>query len=134
MRTILIIEDDENAALALGIRLKTNGYATWKAGDALNGLSMALRHRPDLILLDIAIPGGDGFGLVKTLRTLVETKDLPVILVTASIDPKLRQKALDVGVAGLLEKPYQTEEMLLMVNYAFERPERVRYPSSACGR
>jgi len=125
MKRILIIEDDENGALALGIRLKAHGYATWTAGDAINGLSMALRHRPDLILLDIAIPGGDGFKLAEKLQTLPETEHIPLIFLTASKDPELRRKVLDLGVAGLLEKPYLTEELLLMVNYAFERPTRL---------
>jgi len=88
---------------------------------------MAIRERPDLVLLDIALPGGDGFGIAEKLRTLPETKHLPVIFLTASKDPELRQKAMDLGVAGLLEKPYQTEEMLLMVAYAFERPAPLRY-------
>ena len=63
MRKILIIEDDENSALALVIRLKAHGFATATASDAISGLSMAVRQRLDLILLDIAIPGGDGFTL-----------------------------------------------------------------------
>src|SRR3954467_12884684 len=124
MKRILIIEDDENGALALGIRLKAHGYATWTACDAIKGLSMALRHRPDLILLDIAIPGGDGFQVADKLKARPETREIPVIFLTASKDPELRRKALDLGMAGLLEKPYRTEELLLMLNYAFDRPTR----------
>jgi DNA-binding response OmpR family regulator len=127
MRTILIIENDEKAALALVIRLKACGYSTRIAADAIQGLSMALRHRPELILLDIALPGGDGFSLAEKLRTLPQTKHLPVIFLTGSKDPELRKKALDLGVAGLLEKPYQTDELLLMVSYVFERPATARY-------
>src|SRR5436190_20377973 len=94
MRKILIIEDDESAALALVVRLKAEGYATWIAGDAIKGLSMVLRHRPDLILLDIAIPGGDGFNLAEKLRTLPEAKELPVIFLTASKDPEDRKSVV----------------------------------------
>src|SRR5437762_10610295 len=126
MKKILIIEDDPNSALALVIRLKAHGFATATASDAISGLSMAIRHHPDLVLLDIAIPGGDGFGLAEKLRTAPETKDLPVIFLTASKDPELRQKVMDLGAAGLLEKPYQTEDLLLMINYAFERTVRAR--------
>jgi len=133
MKKILIIEDDENSALALVIRLKAHGFATATASDAISGLSMAVRQRPDLILLDIAIPGGDGFTLAEKLRTLPETKVLPVIFLTASKDPELRQKVMDLGAAGLLEKPYQTDELLLMINYAFERPARARY-AGPCAR
>src|SRR5437867_3425069 len=126
MKTILIIEDDENTALALVIRLKVHGYSTWIASDAITGLRIARQQRPDLIILDIAIPGGDGFDLAQKLRTLPETKEVPVIFLTASKDPQLREKALQLGVAGLLEKPYETSELLLMVAYAFERPAQSR--------
>src|SRR6266446_1012976 len=126
MKKILIIEDDPNSALALVIRLKAHGFATAVASDAINGLSMAIRQHPDLVLLDVAIPGGDGFALAEKLRTAPETKDLPVIFLTGSKDLELRQKVMDLGAAGLLEKPYQTEDLLLMINYAFERPGRAR--------
>src|SRR2546430_562727 len=126
MKKILIIEDDPNSALALVIRLKAHGFATATATDAISGLSMAIRHHPDLVLLDIAIPGGDGFALAEKLRTHPETKDPRVIFLTANKDPELRQKVMDLGAAGLLEKPYQTEDLLLMINYAFERPGRAR--------
>src|SRR6266516_3005678 len=127
MKKILIIEDDPNSALALVIRLKAHGFATAIASDAISGLSMAIRQHPDLVLLDVAIPGGDGFALAEKLRTVPETKDLPVVFLTASKDPELRQKVMDLGAAGLLEKPYQTEDLLLMINYAFERPSRSPY-------
>src|SRR5438270_961110 len=126
MKKILIIKDDANSALALVIRLKAHGFATAIASDAISGLSMAIRQHPDLVLLDIAIPGGDGFALAEKLQTHPETKDPPVIFLTASKDPELRQKVMDLGAAGLLEKPYQTEDLLLMINYAFERPGRAR--------
>jgi len=126
MKKIVIIEDNENTALALVIRLKAHGFATVVASDAISGLATAVRERPDLVILDIAIPAGDGFALAAKLRTLAHTKDLPIIFLTASKDPELRQKVMDLKAAGLLEKPYQTEELLLMINYAFERLGRTR--------
>jgi DNA-binding response OmpR family regulator len=133
MKRILIIEDDENAALSLMIRLKAHGYAAWVAGDAIKGLSTAIRNTPDLILLDIAIPGGDGFTLAEKLRNVPQTKNVPVIFLTASDDPELRQKVMNLGAAGLLEKPFCAEELLLMIKYAFERPGRARSEVAPAG-
>src|SRR5439155_7934346 len=101
MKKILIIEDDQKTALALSIRLKSDGYLTWIATDAIMGLSMAVRQQPDLILLDVAIPGGDGFALAEKLQRLPETRQVPILFVTASKDPGLRQKVMDLGAAGL---------------------------------
>ena len=58
---ILVVEDDQNIALALVVRLRAAGYEVMTAPDAVLAVSMALKHRPDLILLDLLIPGGNGF-------------------------------------------------------------------------
>lgn len=134
MKKILVIEDDQKITSALAIRLKAHGYATWIAQDAIIGVKMAVQHKPDLILLDITLPGGDGFRLAEQLRELPETKDTQVIFLTASKDPALRQKVMDLGAAGLIEKPYDVEDLLVMIKYAFGRPARVcpdLFPSTA---
>ncbi len=115
MKKILIIEDDQRLALALSIRLKSQGYAAWTAGDAITGLSLALRVRPDLILLDISLPAGSGFTLIEQFDQFTETSEVPIIVATASKDPQLRDKALDLGAAGLLRKPYDTQELIEVV-------------------
>src|SRR3954470_1737674 len=109
MQRILIIEDDEKTALALSVRLKSRGYATWTAGDALSGLSKAMRCKPDLIIMDIALPAGNGFTLAEQLEAIPETRMIPIIFATASQDPQLRQKALERGAIGLLLKPYEPD-------------------------
>jgi len=115
MKKILIVEDDERLALALSIRLKSQEYATWTAGDAISALSQALRVDPDLILLDISLPAGSGFTLIEQLNRFPETREIPIIFTTASKDPELRNRALDSGAAGLLRKPYDAEELLAVV-------------------
>jgi len=122
MKTILIIEDDAKTTLALAVRLKAEGYSTWTASDGIKGMRLALRARPDLIILDIGLPGGSGLDLAETLRHKSETGRIPIIFLTGSKDPALRQKVMDLGAAGLLEKPYEPEELLLMVQMAFDRP------------
>jgi DNA-binding response OmpR family regulator len=120
MKSILIIEDDQRIALALCVRLKAEGFATYVAADALCGLGLALRHRPDLILLDISLPAGNGFQLAEQFARFPETSETPVIFTTASKDPALRNKVIESGAAGLLRKPYDAEELLNVVREALE--------------
>ena len=123
-KRILVIEDDPPTAAALKTRLSANGYIASTASDGIIGFGMAVRERPDLILLDIGIPGGDGFDLADKLRRQPLTCHTPIIFVTASTDPDLRQKVMQAGAAGLLEKPINAEELLLMTKLAFGRPAR----------
>ena len=122
MKTILIIEDDPRTILALTVRLKAHGYSTWTASDCIKGMQLAIRTAPDLIILDIGLPGGNGLELAETLRRKPKTSRIPIIFLTASKEPELRQKVMDLSAAGLLEKPYDPEELLLMVQMAFDRP------------
>ncbi|HTD86597.1 MAG TPA: response regulator [Candidatus Binatia bacterium] len=122
MKTILIVEDDPRTTLALAVRLKAQGYSTWTASDGIKGMQLAMRARPDLIILDIGLPGGNGFELAATLRRKPQTSRIPIIFLTGSKEPTLRQKVMDSGAAGLLEKPYEPEELLLMIQMAFDPP------------
>ena len=123
MKKILIIEDDPRLALALSVRLKANGYATWIATDGIMAVSMAVRMKPDLILLDITLPCGNGFALIEQFEEFEETRETPIILTTASRDPDLRRKSIDLGAAGLLRKPYEPDELLGVVQQVLERWE-----------
>jgi DNA-binding response OmpR family regulator len=124
MKKILIIEDDEKIALALTIRLKAHGYTTWIACDSVTAIAAAVHTSPDLILLDIALPGGSGLALAEQFRELPETCQTPIILTTASQDPDLRKKALALGTSGLLRKPFDAEELASMIQKVFGRPDK----------
>jgi DNA-binding response OmpR family regulator len=117
MKTILIVEDDQKIALALQVRLKANRYAVSIASDAIVGASLGRAVKPDLILLDVSIPGGNGFELAETFHHMLETKGTPIIFITASKSPELLQKVMDLGAIGLFEKPFDTEKLL----YSIER-------------
>jgi len=125
MKKILIVEDDEKIALALSVRLKAHGFTTWAAGDGIAAIGAAARNSPDLILLDISLPGANGFALVEQFRQLSETRETPIILTTASLDPELRNKALALGISGLLRKPFEAESLANMVEKVFGRPHRI---------
>jgi len=123
MKKILIIEDDQPIALALSIRLKAHGYTTWIAGDGIMAMVMAVRHKPELILLDIGLPGGSGLTLTEQFHTLPETSKIPIVLMTASHDPNLQKKALALGVSGLLRKPFDAEELASVIHSTFGDPQ-----------
>ena len=117
MKKILIIEDDQKIAMALTLRLKSAGYEATTAYDALTGVDVAVKNPPDLMLLDICLPAGNGFAVAEKIRTLVPTP-IPVIFITASKQPGFREKANELGAAGYFEKPYEAEELLAAVQSA----------------
>ena len=126
MKKILIVEDDQKIAMALMIRLKANGYNASVAPDALAGTSQARAIKPDLILLDISMPGGNGFQLAETFHRMVETKDTPIIFITASKNPELLQKVMELGAIGLFEKPFDIEKLLTSIKRKLDRvPDQV---------
>ena len=127
MKKILIVEDDEKIALALSVRLKAHGFSVWVAGDGIAAIAAAARNSPDLILLDISLPGANGFALVEQFRRMSETRETPIILTTASLDPELRKKALALGMSGLLRKPFEAESLASMVEKVFGQPHRIGY-------
>jgi DNA-binding response OmpR family regulator len=118
MKHVLIIEDDVRITAALRVRFESQGYEVTTAPDAVVGLDLAVRRRPDLILLDISLPGGNGLALAQQLRSLPDTRKTPFIFVTASKDPALRRKAMELRAAGLFEKPYDAEELLDTARFA----------------
>ncbi len=117
MKKILIIEDDEKIAFALSVRLGAHGYPTWIARDGILGLSMAVGNRPDLVLMDIALPTGDGFTLAERIKSNVPAP-LPIIFLTAGKAPELRERAEQLGAAAFFEKPYEAEALLAAVKQA----------------
>jgi DNA-binding response OmpR family regulator len=112
MKKILIIEDDQKVAMVLEIRFQANGYETVTARTCNAGATLARSAAPNLIVLDISLPDGNGLNLARQLKLQPETKATPIIFVTGSKDPELRERAMMMGIAGLVEKPYDPEELL----------------------
>ena len=121
MKKILIVEDDPKIARALLIRLKANGYNVSLASDAIAGASQARAIKPDLILLDISMPAGNGFQLAETFHQMSETNGTPIIFITASKNPELTEKVTELGAHGLFEKPFDTEKLLSFIDGIFHR-------------
>ncbi len=115
---ILLVEDDEKIVKALTIRLKSQGYDIATAYDAVMATARAMDYHPDVILLDISMPGGNGFTVAERLLHSSVTANIPIIFLTASKEPGLRERAKELGAVGFLEKPFEAEELLAMIRHA----------------
>lgn len=112
MKKILVVEDDADINKALCIRLKAAGYTVCSATDSYMGLKMALKVQPDLMILDISMPAGDGFSIVNRIRENTSQKDIPFIMLTASNRAEYREQATSLGATAYFEKPYESGELL----------------------
>lgn len=126
-KTILIVEDDSNIAAALDIRLRALGYFTLLAEDAVQAGRLALRQRPDLVLLDISLPGGSGLLVAERFSRMPETVGTPIIFLTATKDPELHRRALDLQPAAFFEKPYDSDELIAAVTCTLHRSPAHRH-------
>ncbi|MCD4674040.1 MAG: response regulator [Anaerolineaceae bacterium] len=102
---ILVIEDDEDNLELIKFLLNKAEYDVLTALDGHQGLKMVCSEKPDLILLDLAIPGIDGWHLAEKIRSNPDTAEIPVVAVSAHILPRDRQEALKAGCNGFLNKP-----------------------------
>ena len=125
-KTILIVEDDPSIAAALDIRLRALGHFTLLAGDAVQAGCLGLQHQPDLVLLDISLPGGSGLLVAERFSRMPEMVGTPIIFLTATRDPELHRQALDLHPAAFFEKPYDTDELMAAVTCTLNRPHAQR--------
>ena len=109
-RKVLIIEDDPDQAMALGVHLEQAGYAVSRASDTTAAVATAERENPDVILLDLGLPGGGGLTVLARLRTHLGTGKAPVIVISGSgMD---RDWVFASGAQGYLEKPADPDEVI----------------------
>jgi len=115
---VLVIEDNREHLMALAIKLKAYGYDVVSAGDGVTAISTVQKEQPDAILLDLGLPGGDGFVVLERLRSMGHTIATPVIVVTARPPETNKREAIEQGVLAFLQKPVRTEELLLALRQA----------------
>lgn len=118
---ILIVEDNETNRKLVRDVLQFKGYQTMEAETAEEGIDLAVVHLPHLILMDIQLPGMDGTTALARLRAHPETKDIPVIAVTASAMTHDREKILAAGFDGYQTKPIQMKELIEVVRQTLAR-------------
>ena len=117
---ILVIEDDPVARADLQARLKAQGYTVALAADAASAVTVVNRERPDLILLDLGLPAGDGFLVLERLRKIAPLAAIPVLVITGRSDAETRKRVEALGVPPVLVKPVPTEALLTAISEALE--------------
>jgi len=115
---ILVVEDDLDTRTGLTIRLESHGFEVVEAVDAASAVAVAVRERPDLILLDLGLPAGDGFALLHRFRSHGALSSVPVIVLSARDAASNRAKALDSGAAEYFQKPADDKALLEAIRRA----------------
>ena len=124
MTRLLVVEDDEPLRRALGTTLRANGFEVVEAESGEEGLRAHTTHRPDAVLLDLALPGIDGMDVLREIRT---GSEVPVVVLTVRDLRDDKVAALDAGADDYVTKPFDTEELLARLRAALRRHQ----PSAA---
>jgi DNA-binding response OmpR family regulator len=112
---ILIVDDDSNLRRALKIRLRANHYDTVQASDGYSAIAVAQKEQPNLIILDLGLPAGDGFVVLERLRDSDTLSNIPVIVLTARDPQSNKQQTLQAGATAFFQKPVDNGELLAAI-------------------
>ena len=117
-KKILIVDDDPDVRLGLHVRLKANHYDVIFAADGMASIAEARKHKPDLIILDLGLPAGDGFSVMERLKANDSLSLIPVIVVSARDREANMDRALKAGAKAFLQKPVANAELLAVIRKA----------------
>jgi DNA-binding response OmpR family regulator len=112
---ILIIDDDPDLRHALNLRFRANQYDTAFATDGFSAMAMAQKEKPDVIILDIGLPAGDGFVVLDRLQQNAALSCIPVIVLTARDPQSTRDKIMKAGATAFFQKPADTGQLMTVV-------------------
>ena len=111
-RKVLLVEDDKDNVRAMAVRLKAYGYQLVVAHDAVSAISTARKEKPDVIVLDLGLPGGDGFIVMQRLKSNVDLMLVPIVVVSARDPLSNESRALEAGAEAFLQKPVDNDQLL----------------------
>lgn len=120
MRQVLLIEDEANIAEALRFILARDGWAVTVIAEGVAGLRAVTEQRPDLVILDLMLPGLSGLEILTALRAEAVTRDLPVLMLTAKGQDRDREAARLAGVSAFMTKPFDNSEIRAVVRDLLE--------------
>ncbi len=121
-KRILIVDDDADQQQALAIRLRAAGFDTAFANDGMQAVALARRDKPDLVLLDIGLPGGDGFVVIQRLKAMSQNRVLPFVVLSARDPETNRERMLAAGAEAYFQKPANNEELLATIRQLMGEP------------
>ncbi|GIX36574.1 MAG: hypothetical protein KatS3mg126_2353 [Lysobacteraceae bacterium] len=128
----LIIDDSTTVVAVLGKMLRQNGYLTTSAGDAETGIELARKETPDVIFLDIVLPGMNGFAALRALKRDPETRDIKVIMMSGNLQATEKYYAQRIGADDFLKKPFPRAELFSKLERLLDA-SRVPRPSGEDG-
>jgi DNA-binding response OmpR family regulator len=128
-KKILIVDDDPDVRHGMHLRLKANHYDTFFAADALSSMVEARKHEPDLIILDLGLPAGDGFLVMERLKSIPSLAVIPIIVVSARDARANQERAVKAGAKAFLQKPVDNAELLAVIRQALGEPEQPEKPA-----
>jgi DNA-binding response OmpR family regulator len=111
-KRVLVVEDNADQRLALSVRLEASHYHPICVGDGDSALAVAERERPDLIVLDLTLPGTDGFHVLERMWVIPQLAGIPVIVLTARDPVAAHDRSVKLGAAAFLEKPVDGRELI----------------------
>jgi DNA-binding response OmpR family regulator len=112
---IMIVDDDPDLRQALRLRLRANRYDTVNAVDGYSAIALAYKEHPDLIILDLGLPAGDGFVVLERLQRDDKLSTIPVIVLTARDPQSCEQRSLRAGATAFFQKPADNSELLEVI-------------------
>jgi DNA-binding response OmpR family regulator len=120
-RRILVVEDDTRIRDIMKWILEKAGYEVAVAGDGPEGVSAAIASPPDVVLLDVMMPGLSGFDVCRELKAKDSTRGVPVVFVSARSGERSWEAARELGATGYLEKPFRSETLIAVVKEVLGR-------------
>jgi DNA-binding response OmpR family regulator len=127
MATLLVVEDEEHLRVTLIYNLRKAGYDVWAAENGLEALAIFQSREPDLLLLDIMLPGIDGFEVCRRIR---QVSEVPILILTARTDEVDTVVGLELGADDYIVKPFRMRELLARIASALRRPLLGRNPAA----
>jgi DNA-binding response OmpR family regulator len=122
-KKILVIEDDADVRLGYNVLLKANHYDTFFAADAMAAITEARKCLPDVIVLDLGLPAGDGFVVLERLRANMQLQMVPVIVVSGRDLPVNKERVLLLGAKAFVQKPWNDNELLALIGKLAGQPD-----------
>ena len=125
-KKILIVDDDADVRLGLRARLTANHYHVLLASDGMSGIAEARKHLPDLVILDLGLPAGDGFSVLERLKVNQSLSSIPVIVLSARDPVGNSERALKAGASMFLQKPMKNDNLLSVIRMVLNGPHAQR--------
>jgi DNA-binding response OmpR family regulator len=119
-KKILVVDDDPDVRLALQLRLNANHYDVISAADGVASIAEARKHMPDLMILDLGLPAGDGFSVLERLKANEKLSSIPVIVLSGRDRVGNRDRAIKAGAKTFLQKPMPNEKLLAVIRMVLE--------------